>query len=91
MSTSTPDSTSTNPDTYIDTTEFDDFEARAMEEVLSRITNARPDTPEPSSRQGRRNVTSGTGTGTEIQLLDAEGGISRQVCVFTLVPDVGGY
>ncbi|TEB31250.1 hypothetical protein FA13DRAFT_1687935 [Coprinellus micaceus] len=50
-----------------------------MEEVLSRITNARPDTPEPSSRQGRRNVTSGTGTGTEIQLLDAEGGISRQL------------
>lgn len=65
----------TNMD-YIDNTEFDEFETRAIEEVLSRINDPRPDTPEPSSRQGRRN-----GNSTDVQLLDDDGGISRQVCV----------
>lgn len=37
----------------------------------------RPETPEPSSIQGRRN------TNTNVQLLDNEGAISDQVCTFS--------
>jgi hypothetical protein len=37
----------------------------------ARVQSPRPDTPEPGSRQGRRNL--------GVQLLDDEGGISVQV------------
>jgi hypothetical protein len=39
----------------------------------SRIQSPRPETPEPESRQGRRNAQPGA------QLLDDDGGISEQV------------
>lgn len=43
-------------------------------DVGSRIQSPRPETPEPESRQGRRNAQPGA------QLLDDDGGISNQVC-----------
>jgi len=53
----------------------DDVETLAMQEVLARLSeNPRPDTPEPSSRQGRRN-----GSGSDVQLLDDDGSISEKV------------
>jgi hypothetical protein len=49
-----------------------------------RIQSPRPETPEPESRQGRRNAQPGA------QLLDDDGGLSEEVraskdCVFSLI------
>lgn len=45
-----------------------------------RFMSPRPETPEPDSRQGRRNVWP-----TGVQLLDADGAISQQVCGYACV------
>jgi hypothetical protein len=42
--------------------------------IDSRIQSPRPETPEPSSRQGRRNPQ------LDAQLLDADGAVSVKVC-----------
>ncbi|KAF5315964.1 hypothetical protein D9611_004619 [Ephemerocybe angulata] len=54
--------------------EMDDFETAAMQEVFARMSEPRPDTPEPSSRQGRRN-----GSSSGVQLLDNEGGVTAEL------------
>lgn len=41
---------------------------------IARVYSPRPDSPEPDSRQGRRNAPH------DVQLLDGEGSISDQVC-----------
>lgn len=43
--------------------------------VDPRIQSPRPETPEPSSRQGRRNAQ------LDSQLLDADGAVSDKVCL----------
>ncbi|KAF6765123.1 hypothetical protein DFP72DRAFT_986157 [Ephemerocybe angulata] len=45
-----------------------------MQEVFARMSEPRPDTPEPSSRQGRRN-----GSSSGVQLLDNEGGVTAEL------------
>ena len=53
--------------------DFNDFEAASCQ-------SPRPETPEPDSRQGRRNPPPG------VQLLDDEGSISEKVRA--IVPDI---
>ncbi|KAJ2913724.1 hypothetical protein MD484_g6685, partial [Candolleomyces efflorescens] len=50
-----------------------------MQEILARMSSPRPDTPEPSSKQGRRNGNNSQ----DVQLLDADGAISEkfEVCL----------
>ncbi|KAA1474925.1 hypothetical protein DENSPDRAFT_782634 [Dentipellis sp. KUC8613] len=45
----------------------------AAQDLESRVQSPRPETPEPGSRQGRRN------TEPDVQLLDVDGAISRQL------------
>ena len=47
--------------------------AEISDSEISRVYSPRPDSPEPDSRQGRRNPPPG------VQLLDDEGSISEQV------------
>jgi hypothetical protein len=46
----------------------------APNDIHSRMQSPRPETPEPSSKQGRRNAQ------LDAQLLDADGAISDKVC-----------
>lgn len=50
---------------------------RAFEDLNARVSSPRPETPEPDSRQGRRNARA-----AGVQLLDDDGAISAQVSVF---------
>lgn len=50
---------------------------RSLEE-LARVQSPRPETPEPDSRQGRRNPRA-----AGVQLLDDDGAVSAQVCLFS--------
>lgn len=49
---------------------------RAFEDL--RVSSPRPETPEPDSRQGRRNALA-----AGVQLLDDDGAISEQVSTLT--------
>jgi hypothetical protein len=54
---------------------MDQSEQNIMQEILARMSSPRPDTPEPSSKQGRRNGNNSQ----DVQLLDADGAISDKV------------